>query len=84
MGRVKLKVEEVNTQKGIRFRLTVEINQGNNLIPKTSIFRGVARDEIDENKIYDIAVLGYLEFYKGFPQIRTETFSSIMFRESKK
>lgn len=83
-GRVKLKVEEVNTQKGIRFRLIVEINQGNNWITKTSIFRGVARDEIDENKIYDIAVLGCIEFYKGFPQIGTETFSSIMFRESKK
>lgn len=47
---------------------------------KTSVFRGTTNDNIDTKKIYDIAILGIIEFYNDFPQIKTVTFSSIMFR----
>lgn len=81
-GRVKLEVKKVSTKEGTRFKLNVKINKGNNWIIKTTIFRNTIKDKIDEDRIYDIAILGYLKFYGDFPQIMTETFSSIMFRES--
>lgn len=82
-GHVKLEIEEVKTKNGICFRWNVKTKKENNWIKKTSIFRGKIKDKIDENKTYDIAVLGCIEFYKDFPQIRSANFSSIMFRESR-
>ena len=84
-GKVKLISEKVNTGEGERFNLIVKIFQKkeNNWIKKTSIFRNFKKDLIDENKTYCIAVLGHIKFYHGFPEIKTEDFDHIMFRELK-
>jgi len=82
-GKVRLSVEERETKKGKRYILIVKTKRGEEWIRKTSIFRGMAQDVIDENKTYDLAVLGHLEFYKNFPQIVTESFSSILYREAR-
>lgn len=82
-GKVRLSVEERETKKGKRYILIVKTKRGEEWIRKTSIFRGMAQDVIDENTTYDLAVLGHLEFYKNFPQIVTESFSSILYREAR-
>jgi hypothetical protein len=82
-GKVRLSVEERETKKGKRYILIVKTKRGEEWIRKTSIFRGMAQDAIDENTTYDLAVLGHLEFYKNFPQIVTESFAAILYRESK-
>ena len=82
-GKVRLSVEERETKKGKRYRLIVKTKRGEEWIRKTSIFRGMAQDVIDEHTTYDLAVLGHLEFYKNFPQIVTESFAAILYRESK-
>lgn len=82
-GKVRLSVEERETKKGKRYILIVKTKRGEEWIRKTSIFRGMAQDVIDEHTTYDLAVLGHLEFYKNFPQIVTESFAAILYRESK-
>lgn len=82
-GKVRLSVEERETKKGKRYILIVKTKRGEEWIRKTSIFRGMAQDAIDEKTTYDFAVLGHLEFYKNFPQIVTESFAAILYRESK-
>lgn len=82
-GKVRLSVEERETKKGKRYILIVKTKRGEEWIRKTSIFRGMAQDAIDENTTYDLAVLGHLEFYKNFSQIVTESFAAILYRESK-
>lgn len=83
-GKVRLSVEERETKKGKRYILIVKTKRGEEWIRKTSIFRGMAQDVIDENTTYDLAVLGHLEFYKNFPQIVTESFTSILYREARR
>lgn len=82
-GKVRLSVEERETKKGKRYILIVKTKRGEEWIRKTSIFRGMAQDVIDEHTTYDLAVLGHLEFYKNFPRIVTESFAAILYRESK-
>ena len=82
-GKVRLSVEERETKKGKRYILIVKTKRGEEWNRKTSIFRGMAQDVIDEHTTYDLAVLGHLEFYKNFPQIVTESFAAILYRESK-
>ena len=48
-----------------------------------SIYRDFIKDNINEEKNYDIAVLGYFKIYKNFPQIITSKFTSIVFRDSR-
>ena len=43
-----------------------------------SIYRDFIKDNINEEKIYDIAVLGYFKIYKNVPQIITSKFTSIV------
>lgn len=83
-GKVKLSVEERETKKGKRYILIVKTKRGEEWIRKTSIFRGMAQDVIDEHTTYDLAVLGHLEFYKNFPQIVTESFATILYREARR
>ena len=78
-GNVKLEIESIKNQY---YRLIVKTEKHNQWKKKTSIFRGIIQDNIDEEKIYDIAVLGEIEFYNDFPQIKTTTYDSIMFRET--
>ena len=82
-GKVKLEIQEIETEKGKFFRLIVKTKQKNQWKKKTSIFRGRTRDNIFEENIYDIAIIGEIEFYKNFPQIKTITTHSIMYRKSK-
>lgn len=82
-GKVRLEVKKITTKKGERYKLIVKTERDNEWIIKTSIYRGVAKDAIDENKTYDLAVLGHLEFYNNLRQIATENFSAILYRESK-
>lgn len=82
-GKVKLEIQEIETEKGKFFRLIVKTKKKNQWKKKTSIFRGTIRDNICEENIYDIAVIGEIEFYKNFPQIKTITSHSIMYRKSK-
>lgn len=83
-GKVRLSVEERETKKGKRYILIVKTKRGEEWIRKTSIFRGMAQDVIDEHTTYDLAVLGHLEFYKNFPQIVTESFAAILYREARR
>lgn len=80
-GHVKLVNEAIETKKGKYFKLIVKTKEKNKWKKKTSIFRGITQDNVDEEKNYDIAVLGEIEFYNGFPQIKTTSFFSIMLRE---
>lgn len=81
-GCVKLSNEEIKNEKGKYFRLIVKTKNQNEWKKKTSVFRGIIQDNIDEEKYYYIAVLGEIEFYKGFPQIKTTSFDAIMLREA--
>ena len=83
-GKVRLVVEKCKTRNGERYKLIVKTKRGEEWIRKTSIFRGMAQDAIDENTTYDLAVLGCLEFYNDFPQIVTESFTSILYREARR
>ena len=48
---------------------------------KTKVFRGRFEDKIDEDKEYDIAILGYLDFsYGGTPEIKTVKLNSLLYR----
>ena len=82
-GHVKLEIENIKKENITFFRLIIKAKKQNQWIKKTSIFRGITKDNIDEEKIYDIAVLGEIEFYNGFPQIKTAKYDSIMFRETR-
>ena len=73
---------EIKNEKGKYFRLIVKTKNQNEWKKKTSVFRGIIQDNIDEEKYYYIAVLGEIEFYKGFPQIKTTSFDAIMLREA--
>lgn len=90
-GKVRLAVERIITtdpedenKKVVRYKLIVKTKRGEEWIRKTSIFRGVAQDAIDENTTYDLAVLGHLEFYNKLPQIVTESWTSILYREARR
>ncbi|MCB5733056.1 hypothetical protein LIR39_04590 [Streptococcus sp. MSK15_114] len=83
-GKVRLSVEETKTKKGKRYRLIVKTKRGVEWIQKTRIFRGMAKDAIDENTTYDLAVMGHLEFYNILPQIVTESWTSILYREARR
>lgn len=77
---VKLEIKE--TARNNCYILNVKIKKSNDWKHKIGIFRGKINDNIDENKIYNIAI-GHLEFYNNHPQIKTETISSILYREVK-
>ena len=83
-GKVRLAVENCETKNGVRYKLIVKTKRGEEWIKKTSIFRGIEQDDIDENTTYDLAVLGHLEFYNNFPQIVTESFTSILYRKARR
>lgn len=83
-GKVRLAVENCETKNGLRYKLIVKTKRGEEWIKKTSIFRGMAQDDIDENTTYDLAVLGHLEFYNNLPQIVTESWTSILYREARR
>lgn len=77
-GKVKLKVE---TFKEF-FRLLIYTKRKDETWGyKTKVFRGRFEDKIDENKEYDIAILGYLDFsYGSTPEIKTVKFNSLLYR----
>ncbi|MEZ7542605.1 hypothetical protein O3631_06445 [Streptococcus salivarius] len=83
-GKVSLAVEKCKTRNGERYKLIVKTWKKDTWINKTSIFRGMAQDDIDENTTYDLAVLGHLEFYNDFSQIVTESWTSILYREARR
>lgn len=83
-GKVRLAVEKCKTRNGERYKLIVKTWKKDMWINKTSIFRGMAQDDIDENTTYDLAVLGHLEFYNDFSQIVTESWTSILYREARR
>ena len=83
-GKVRLSVEERETKKGKRYVLIVKTKRWEEWIKKTSIYRDVIQDPIDENTTYDLAVLGNLKFYKDFPQIVTESFADILYRKDRR
>lgn len=77
-GKVKLKVEPFKEF----FRLLIYTKRKDEIWGyKTKVFRGRFEDEIDENKEYDIAILGYLDFsYGRTPEIKTIKFNSLLYR----
>lgn len=77
-GKVKLKVEPFKEF----FRLLIYTKRKDETWGyKTKVFRGRFEDEIDENKEYDIAILGYLDFsYGRTPEIKTVKFNSLLYR----
>lgn len=90
-GKVRLAVERIITtdpedenKKVVRYKLIVKTQREDEWILKTSIFRNFNLDTIDENTTYDLVVLGHLKFYKNFPQIVTESFAAILYREARR
>lgn len=83
-GTVRLAVEKCKTRNGERYKLILKTWKKDTWINKTSIFRGMAQDDIDENTTYDLAVLGHLEFYNDFSQIVTESWTSILYRKARR
>lgn len=77
-GKVKLKVEPFKEF----FRLLIYTKRKDETWGyKTKVFRGRFEDKIDENKEYDIAILGYLDFsYGSTPEIKTVKFNSLLYR----
>ncbi|MDO5089591.1 MAG: hypothetical protein Q4D53_07385 [Leptotrichiaceae bacterium] len=85
-GRVKLEVKEISKKENNKtyYKLIVKTKaKDGSWKEKTSIFRAYIKDDVDIDSIYDIAVFGHIKFYKKFPEINTETLSSIMFRKRK-
>lgn len=79
-GRVKLEVEEING-KGY-YNLLIKVRKNKGWKKKIKVFRAKMKDNIDIDIIYDIAIFGHVEFYNGYPQIKTEKLNSIKFRIS--
>lgn len=77
-GKVKLKVEPFKEF----FRLLIYTKRKDETWGyKTKVFRGRFEDKIDEDKEYDIAILGYLDFSHGStPEIKTVKFNSLLYR----
>lgn len=77
-GKVKLKVEQLKEF----FRLLIYTKRKDETWGyKTKVFRRGFKDEIDENKEYDIAILGYLDFsYGETPEIKTVKFNLLLYR----
>ena len=77
-GKVKLKVEPFKEF----FRLLIYTKRKDETWGYTTkVFRGRFEDEIDENKEYDIAILGCLDFSHGrTPEIKTVKFNSLVYR----
>jgi len=77
-GKVKLKVEPFKEF----FRLLIYTKRKDETWGyKTKVFRGIFEDKIDEDKEYDIAILGYLDFSHGStPEIKTVKFNSLLYR----
>ena len=85
-GKVRLHVESFTPKKSSNnstlYRLIVQTKRHEVWRYRTKIFRHTIKDEIDENRIYDLAVFGHIEFFDNKPQLKTETLTSIYFRES--
>lgn len=79
-GRVKLEVEEING-KGY-YNLLIKVRKNKSWKYKIKVFRAKIKDNVDIDIIYDIAIFGHVEFYNGYPQIKTEKLNSIKFRIS--
>lgn len=89
-GKVKLKVEPVKQaeQEGRVepfeefFKLLIYTKRRDGTWGyKTKVFRGRIEDKIDENKEYDIAILGYLDFsYGRTPEIKMVKYNSLLYR----
>lgn len=77
-GRVKLEVKKVKEEY---YNLILKTKEGTEWRKKTQVFRARKEDKIDENLIYDIAILGHIEFYRNNPQIKSEKLDSILIRE---
>ena len=77
-GKVKLKVEPFKEF----FRLLIYTKRKDETWGyKTKVFRGRFEDKIDENKEYDIAILGYLDFsYGNTPEIKLVKYNSLLYR----
>ncbi|OXZ38053.1 hypothetical protein [Finegoldia magna] len=77
-GKVKLKVEPF---KEFFILLIYTKRKDETWGYKTKVFRGRFEDKIDEDKEYDIAILGYLDFsYGSTPEIKTVKFNSLLYR----
>jgi len=77
-GKVKLKVEPFKEF----FRLLIYTKKRDKTWGyKTKVFRIRFKDKIDENKEYDIAILGYLDFsYGSTPEIKLVKYNSLLYR----
>lgn len=77
-GKVKLKVEPFKEF----FRLLIYTKRKDKTWGyKTKVFRGRFKDKIDENKEYDIAILGSLDFsYGSTPEIKLVKYNSLLYR----
>lgn len=77
-GKVKFKVKLF--KKFFRLSIYTKRRDGT-WVYKTKIFCKKFEHKIDENKEYDIAILGYLDFsYGSTPKIKTVKFSSLLYR----
>lgn len=81
-GRVKLKIQTKMSEGKEYYSLIIRTKKSNGVWDyKTQVFRGVLKDEIDEDREYDIAILGELTFWnEKHPQIRLEKKNYILYR----
>lgn len=79
-GRVKLKVVETS-KEGI-YNLHILTLQKNEWKYKIRVYRGSIKDEYDENKVYDVAFYGKIEYKEGIScQIRMVNTNALKVRE---
>lgn len=81
-GTVKLKVEQAGETE--YFNLLIHTKKADGTwVHKTKVFRGKFQDELDERKVYDIAILGYLDFsYGNTPTIKLAKNNALLYREA--
>lgn len=89
-GYVKLEVEPFTPKKEdpekprTQYRLLIKTRKANKWVLKAKVYRWEIKDNIDANKIYDIAFLGKITRSGKYLEINTEKIYSIKYRESKK
>ena len=83
-GKVKLCVEKFESKKDKEeyYRLKIYTKKKNgSWVYKSEVFRGKQEDIIQEDRVYEIAMFGHLDFtYSNSPKIKLETKDALLYR----
>ena len=83
-GKVKLCVEKFESKKDKEeyYRLKIYTKKKNgSWVYKSEVFRGKQEDIIQEDRVYEIAMFGHLDFtYSNSPKVKLETKDALLYR----